>query len=147
MAERAGVTQSEIARIESGRARTKFPTLHRILAGTGLELHFRLDKLDDRALLPVQGGGGRDTDIRAALVIGDPGPRTAQNVTDSVRHKPVIWPCHEIDVACQIRVRHRSAFRWWRRDLRKGAEILVEVAGIEPASFSPQWAFSERSQQ
>ena len=47
LAERAGVTQSEIARIESGKREPSIPTLQKILAGAGLELRFRLDKLDD----------------------------------------------------------------------------------------------------
>jgi transcriptional regulator with XRE-family HTH domain len=47
LAQRAGVTQSEIARIESGRREPSIPTLQKILAGAGLELRFRLEKLDD----------------------------------------------------------------------------------------------------
>ena len=47
LAERAGVAQSEIARIESGNREPSIPTLQRILAGAGLELRFRLEKLDD----------------------------------------------------------------------------------------------------
>ncbi len=47
LAERAGVTQSEIARIESGKREPSIPTLQKILAGAGLELRFRLDELDD----------------------------------------------------------------------------------------------------
>lgn len=47
LAERAGVTQSEIARIESGKREPSIPTLQKILAGAGLELRFRLEKLDD----------------------------------------------------------------------------------------------------
>jgi transcriptional regulator with XRE-family HTH domain len=47
LAERAGVAQSEIARIESGNREPSIPTLQRILAGAGLELRFRLAPIDD----------------------------------------------------------------------------------------------------
>ncbi len=47
LAERAGVAQSEIARIESGNREPSIPTLQKILAGAGLELCFRLAPLDD----------------------------------------------------------------------------------------------------
>ncbi|TML42262.1 MAG: helix-turn-helix transcriptional regulator [Actinobacteria bacterium] len=47
LAERAGVTQSEIARIESGKREPSIPTIQRILAGAGLELRFRLAPLED----------------------------------------------------------------------------------------------------
>jgi transcriptional regulator with XRE-family HTH domain len=47
LAERAGVAQSEIARIESGNREPSIPTLQRILAGAGLELRFRLAPRDD----------------------------------------------------------------------------------------------------
>jgi transcriptional regulator with XRE-family HTH domain len=47
LAERAGVAQSEIARIESGKREPSIPTLQKILAGAGLELRFRLEPLDD----------------------------------------------------------------------------------------------------
>jgi transcriptional regulator with XRE-family HTH domain len=47
LAERAGVAQSEIARIESGKREPSIPTLQKILAGAGLELRFRLAPLDD----------------------------------------------------------------------------------------------------
>jgi transcriptional regulator with XRE-family HTH domain len=47
LAERAGVTQSDIARIESGKREPSIPTIQRILAGAGLELRFRLMPLDD----------------------------------------------------------------------------------------------------
>ena len=52
LAEQAGVAQSEIARIESGKREPSIPVLQKILAGTGMELRFRLEKLDehDRAL-------------------------------------------------------------------------------------------------
>jgi transcriptional regulator with XRE-family HTH domain len=47
LAERAGVAQSEIARIESGRREPSIPILQRILAGAGMELRFRLAPADD----------------------------------------------------------------------------------------------------
>jgi transcriptional regulator with XRE-family HTH domain len=47
LAERAGVTQSEIARIENGNREPSIPTLQRILAGAGLELRLRLAPMDD----------------------------------------------------------------------------------------------------
>lgn len=47
LAERAGVAQSEIARIESGKREPSIPTLQRILAGAGTELRFRLAPVDD----------------------------------------------------------------------------------------------------
>ena len=47
LAERAGVAQSEIARIESGKREPSIPTLQKILAGAGKELRFRLSDLDD----------------------------------------------------------------------------------------------------
>lgn len=47
LAKRAGVTQSEIARIETGKREPSIPALQRILAGAGLELRFRLADLDD----------------------------------------------------------------------------------------------------
>ncbi len=40
LAERAGVAQSEIARIESERREPNIPTPQKILAGAGLELRF-----------------------------------------------------------------------------------------------------------
>ena len=48
LADRAGVTQSEIARIESGKREPSIPTLQKILAGAGQELHFKLAKLDEQ---------------------------------------------------------------------------------------------------
>lgn len=47
LAEQAGVSQSEIARIESGKREPSIPTLQRILGGSGLELRFRLAPVDD----------------------------------------------------------------------------------------------------
>lgn len=47
LAERAGVAQSEIARIESGKREPSIPILQRILAAAGLELRFRLAPLED----------------------------------------------------------------------------------------------------
>lgn len=51
LAERAGVSQSEIARIESGRREPSIPVLQCILAGAGLELRLRLAPLDDHDLV------------------------------------------------------------------------------------------------
>ncbi|MGO9458300.1 MAG: helix-turn-helix domain-containing protein [Acidimicrobiales bacterium] len=47
LADRAGVSQSEIARIELGKREPSIPTIQRILAGAGLEVRFRLMPLDD----------------------------------------------------------------------------------------------------
>ena len=47
LAERAGVAQSEIARIESGNREPSIPTLQRIVAGAGLEIRFRLAPRED----------------------------------------------------------------------------------------------------
>lgn len=47
LADRVGVAQSEIARIESGKREPSIPTLQRILAGAGAELRFRLAPLED----------------------------------------------------------------------------------------------------
>jgi transcriptional regulator with XRE-family HTH domain len=47
LAEQAGVSQSEIARIETGKREPSIPTIQRILAGAGLELRFHLAPLDE----------------------------------------------------------------------------------------------------
>jgi transcriptional regulator with XRE-family HTH domain len=47
LAERAGVPQSVIARIESGARQPTIPTLERVLAGAGTEVRYRLEPLDD----------------------------------------------------------------------------------------------------
>lgn len=47
LAERSGVPQSVIARIESGARQPTIPTLERVLEGAGVELRFRLEPLDD----------------------------------------------------------------------------------------------------
>ncbi len=47
LAERAGVPQSVIARIESGSRQPTIPTLDRILAGAGVEVRYRLEPLED----------------------------------------------------------------------------------------------------
>jgi transcriptional regulator with XRE-family HTH domain len=47
LAERAGVPQSVVARIESGARQPTVPTLERILAGAGVEVRYRLEPLDD----------------------------------------------------------------------------------------------------
>jgi transcriptional regulator with XRE-family HTH domain len=46
LAELAGVAQSEIARIESGKRAASIPTRQKILVGAGLELGFRFAPLD-----------------------------------------------------------------------------------------------------
>ena len=48
LAEQAGVAQSVIARIETGRREPSIPTIDRILAGAGIELQFRLVRIEDR---------------------------------------------------------------------------------------------------
>ena len=47
LAARAGVSQSEVARIETGKREPSIPTLQKILAGAGVELRFHLAPLDD----------------------------------------------------------------------------------------------------
>jgi transcriptional regulator with XRE-family HTH domain len=47
LADRAGVAQSTIARIESGRTDTGLENLYRILAAIGLEPQIQLEQLDD----------------------------------------------------------------------------------------------------
>jgi len=47
LAKRAGVSQADIARIESGARQPSIPTLQRILAGADKELRFRLAPIDD----------------------------------------------------------------------------------------------------
>jgi transcriptional regulator with XRE-family HTH domain len=47
LAERAGVPQSVIARIESGARQPTIPTLERVLAGAGVEIRYRLEPVDD----------------------------------------------------------------------------------------------------
>lgn len=47
LADRAGVAQSEIARIEIGKREPSLPVLQRILAGAGVELRFRLVPVGD----------------------------------------------------------------------------------------------------
>lgn len=77
LAERAGVAQSEIARIESGKREPSIPVLQKILAGADLELRFRLEKLDnhDRILAARQ---ARRTKTQKAAVE----QRHRQNVED-----------------------------------------------------------------
>lgn len=66
LAERAGVTQSEIARIESGKREPSIPTIQRILAGAGLELRFRLMPRDDHdQVLNAREEGHRSSAERA----------------------------------------------------------------------------------
>lgn len=66
LAERAGVAQSEIARIESGKREPSIPTLQRILAGAGAELHFRLAPLDDHDRVLAARQRRRSADQRKA---------------------------------------------------------------------------------
>ena len=47
LATRAGVAQSTVARIESGRADPAFSTLERLLAAAGLEMCIHLEPADD----------------------------------------------------------------------------------------------------
>jgi transcriptional regulator with XRE-family HTH domain len=47
LAERAGVAQSEVARIESGNREPSIPTWQRILAGAGFEPRFLLTPIDE----------------------------------------------------------------------------------------------------
>jgi transcriptional regulator with XRE-family HTH domain len=51
LAERAGVAQSTVARIESGRVDPGVESLHRILASIGLEPRIHLEELDDHDLV------------------------------------------------------------------------------------------------
>lgn len=66
LAERAGVAQSEIARIESGKREPSIPTLQRILAGAGAELRFRLAPLDDHDRVLVARQQRRSTEQKEA---------------------------------------------------------------------------------
>jgi transcriptional regulator with XRE-family HTH domain len=59
LAERAGVAQSEIARIESGNREPSIPTLQRILAGAGVELRFRLAPIDEHDQVLASGEARR----------------------------------------------------------------------------------------
>jgi transcriptional regulator with XRE-family HTH domain len=67
LAERAGVAQSEIARIESGKREPSIPTLQKILAGAGLELRFRLAPLDDHDQVLAARHAGRNKAEKAAV--------------------------------------------------------------------------------
>jgi transcriptional regulator with XRE-family HTH domain len=66
LAQRAGVTQSDIARIESGTREPSIPTIQRILAGAGLELRFRLAPLEDHDRVLVERQARRSPEERAA---------------------------------------------------------------------------------
>jgi transcriptional regulator with XRE-family HTH domain len=67
LAEEAGVSQSEIARIESGQREPSIPTLQKILAGAGKELRFRLAELDDHDRVLAARHAGRSKFERAAV--------------------------------------------------------------------------------
>jgi transcriptional regulator with XRE-family HTH domain len=67
LAERAGVAQSEIARIESGKREPSIPVLQKILAGTGMELRFRLEKLDEHDRVLAARHATRSKDEKAAV--------------------------------------------------------------------------------
>lgn len=67
LADLAGVAQSEIAKIESGKREPSIPTLQRILAGAGLELRLRLAPLDDHGAVLAARNGQRPPADRAAL--------------------------------------------------------------------------------
>lgn len=67
LAERAGVAQSEIARIESGKREPSIPTLQKILAGAGLELRFRLAPLDDHDQVLTARHAGRSKAGKAVV--------------------------------------------------------------------------------
>jgi transcriptional regulator with XRE-family HTH domain len=67
LAERAGVSQSEIARIESGQREPSIPTLQRILSGAGKELRFRLAELDDHDRVLAARHASRSKSEKAAV--------------------------------------------------------------------------------
>ena len=67
LAELAGVTQSEIAKIESGKREPSIPTLQRILAGAGLELRLRLAPIDNHDAVLAGRHDRRSPEERAAL--------------------------------------------------------------------------------
>jgi transcriptional regulator with XRE-family HTH domain len=66
LAERAGVSQSEIARIESGQREPSIPTLQRLLAGAGLELRLRLAPLDNHDQVLADRHARRSPEERAS---------------------------------------------------------------------------------
>lgn len=66
LAERAGVAQSEIARIESGNREPSIPTLQRIVAGAGLEIRFRLAARDDHDQVLTARQAGRSATLKAS---------------------------------------------------------------------------------
>jgi transcriptional regulator with XRE-family HTH domain len=67
LADLAGVAQSEIAKIESGKREPSIPTLQRILAGAGLELRLRLAPLDDHDAVLAARHDRRSPTDQAAL--------------------------------------------------------------------------------
>jgi transcriptional regulator with XRE-family HTH domain len=67
LADRAGVAQLEIAKIESGKREPSIPTLQRILAGAGLELRLRLAPIDDHNAVLAARHARRSPGEQAAL--------------------------------------------------------------------------------
>jgi transcriptional regulator with XRE-family HTH domain len=76
LAERVGVAQSEIARIESGNREPSIPTLQRIVGGAGLEIRFRLAPKDDHDQILASRQARRSAPQRASAAA-----RHADNVT------------------------------------------------------------------
>lgn len=66
LAERAGVAQSEIARIETGKREPTIPTLQRILGGAGVEVRFRLAPIDKHDQVLTARQARRSPEQRAA---------------------------------------------------------------------------------
>jgi len=67
LAERAGVPQSVIARIESGSRQPTLPTLERVLRGADVELRYRLEPVDDHDRVLVAEHARRSPAERKAL--------------------------------------------------------------------------------
>jgi len=66
LAERAGTTQSAIARLESGRASPSFDTVRRMMRLCGFALLVQLDPYDDSDLAQAQASLRRTPDGRVA---------------------------------------------------------------------------------
>ncbi len=64
LAERSGVAQSTIARIELGRIDPGFESVQRILASVGLEPRIHLESLDDHDLLLLERHSKRSVNER-----------------------------------------------------------------------------------
>jgi transcriptional regulator with XRE-family HTH domain len=67
LADLAGVAQSEIAKIESGKREPSIPTLQRILAGAGLELRLRLAPIDNHDAVLAARSDRRSPEDQAAF--------------------------------------------------------------------------------